>query len=327
MTRKPYQRSQAWLDERRTGIGASEAPVLVEGNEEEWRELFARKLGLIPERESNEAMEIGSDMEPVIAKRYALRTGQPVVKVDRIVRYPEHPEIFASLDRRTRRGRRAVELKAVGHPTDDFGPDGSDQLPDRMIYQVQQQLLCIGYDVADVAVLFGGRELRVYPVGRDQSLIEEIIALEVAAWAFIARGEMPPWPGPAARAPTLRADEVEATPELLALIDEHEALTARSTQAEKHLDEIKDRIRAYLADVGGARGVLPDGRVVTVSHRPNKPTEKPAWKQIADGYRRRLLDLGIPPEELDFAQTALTTVSAGARPLLVKIKETRRHAA
>ena len=49
----------------------------------------------------------------------------------------------------------------------------------------------------------------MFTVGRNESLIAEIIGLETAAWAFVQRGEMPPWPGQAPKRVIIAEDEVE----------------------------------------------------------------------------------------------------------------------
>lgn len=329
MTDLPTQGTPAWLEWRRGGYGASDAPDLILGDEEAWRQLHAVKLNLIPDPEGTEAMEWGKRLEDVIARQYTEQEGEPVVKRRQLVVHPELPFVRASLDRRRRRGRVIVELKAWGWKSADFGPDGSDQVPDRMFYQVQQQLAAAGYDSADLAVFFGGsKHLAVYRIGRDQGTIDELLALETENWAYVARGEMPPWPGPAPTRPQLRADEIPADEELVALVALHEASATVVDEATEAYEAIRAQIRLRLDAVAGARGALTGGRRFSVSYRPNKDSVKPAWEQIATGYRRRLIELGVPEDELAFTQTALTIVTPGARPLVVRLaKEAQAHAA
>jgi len=325
----PAQGTPAWLEWRRGGYGASDAPDLILGDEDAWRTLHAVKLNLIPDPEGTEAMEWGKRLEDVIARQYTEETGEPVVKRHQLVVHPELPFVRASLDRRRRRGRVVVELKAWGWKSPDFGPDGSDQVPDRMFYQVQQQLAATEYDSADLAVFFGGsKHLAVYRIGRDQGTIDELLALETENWAFVARGEMPPWPGPAPTRPQLRADEIPADEELVGLVALHEASAAVVEDATSVLDDVKNQIRAHLADVGGARGQLSTGQRFSVQFRPNRDRARTDWEQIAAGYRRRLIELGVSEDEIAFTQTALTIVTPGARPLVVRLaKEAQAHAA
>lgn len=327
MSRRPYQGSQAWLEERRHGYGASDAPILVDGDEQAWRELHAIKLGITDERPGSETMELGKALEPVIAAITAERMGEPLIRVNRLVRHPEHPFVFASLDRRRKRGGRPVEIKKWGFKSDRFGPEGSDILPDRWIYQVQQQAAVTGADAVDVAVLFAGSKLELFTVGRDQGLIDQIIRIEVAAFAFVARGEMPPWPGPAVRSPTLAHDEIVADEELISLTEQYLIAKANLAAAEEQEENVKLQLRTRLADAGGAVGRLPSGAAFRISFRPQAPVTKVGWEAVAAGYRKRLLELGVPEAELDFAQTALTVTAPAIRPLRVTIPKERQHAA
>jgi putative phage-type endonuclease len=322
-----YQGTDAWLEERRSGYGASDAPVLVDGDEQAWRQLHAVKLGLTPDRPGTETMELGKRLEDTIAAIAAERIGEPLIRVNRLIRHPDHPEVFASLDRRRKRGGRPVEIKKYGFKTDAFGPAGSDLIPDRMVYQVQQQIAVTGADAADVGVLFAGSKFELFAVGRDQGLIDQLIRIEVAAWAYVARGEMPPWPGPAVRAPVLAQDEIVADEDLNRLAELYLEQSAALVVQETQLDATKQAIRERLVDVGGAVGRAYDGRQLRISYRPQAPAQKVGWESVAAGYRRRLLELGVPEADLDFAQHALTITAPAIRPLRITTPKEKRHAA
>ncbi|HYI66339.1 MAG TPA: YqaJ viral recombinase family protein [Candidatus Limnocylindrales bacterium] len=322
---QPYQGTDEWIAERRGGFGASDVPTLVDGDERHWNELMLRKLNILPEIESSETMELGKEFEPTIRKLAAKRIGEEIIRVNRILRHPEHDEVRASLDGVRKRGRRPVELKKWGWRTDDFGPENSDQVPDRMLYQVEQQLAVTGHDVADLFVLFAAVEMRHYVIGRDESIIDDILNIEVAAYEYIRRGEVPPWPGPAPERPQLKADEVAADDELVELVFHHDIAKVRFDAAEAELEEVKDDLRRRLLEAGGTRGTLPDGRAFSVSHRSNRDGQNVAWEPIAAGYRRRLLELGEPEERLDFVSNALTTVKVGARPLRVTVAKPKKE--
>lgn len=322
------QGTPEWLAWRRGGYGSSDVPTLLSGQERAWQRLHGIKLNLLDDPDATEPMEWGKDLEPAIARAYAKRTGEPVQKVPYGLQHPELPQVRASLDRRRRRGRVVVELKAWSWKSEDFGPDGSDQVPESMYAQVQQQLLVTGWDHADLAVFFGtAKRLEVFQIGRDQALIDTMVAIETAAWAYVARGEMPPWPGPAELRPILKADEVEPDAELLELVAAHELAQATLDDDTKLLEAVRNRLRMRLAEVGGTRGALPDGRAFSVSHRPEKLRTRTDWEHVAAGYRRRLLELGVTEAELDFPVTALTTTEALRRPLRVSIAKPKESTA
>lgn len=332
--RTPYQGTDAWRAERRTGYGASDAPILVEGDETAWRQLHGEKLGLLPERQATETMELGHRFEDVIARVAAEREGWRLVRVNRLVRHPELGHVFASLDRRQLGGsRRPVEVKKWAVKGDDWGPAGSDIVPLRILYQLQQQAAVTGSDAIEVVVLFGGQKIERFTVGRDETMIDEILGLETAAWAYVARGEMPPWPGLAPQRIVLAADEIPLDDTLRGLVELHEAAAADVKQAEQHLDDAKDRLRAALADAGAAKGILADGRRVSVAHRPQEPRRVVDWKSVAAAYRQLIdrLEHGQPPTdpslELDRIVEMFTSASDPQRPLRVTVKESRANAA
>lgn len=327
MTERQYQGTPAWLQERRGGFGSSDVPTLVDGDERAWNELMLRKLNVLPERESSETMELGKRLEPAIASLVADRLGEPIIRVNRVLRHPELDFVRASLDRVRKRGRKPVELKKWGFRSQDFGREGTDQVPDRMLYQVQQQLAVTGHDEADLFVLFAAVELVHYRVGRDQAMVDEILSLEAAAWEYVERGEVPPWPGPAPERPQLKADEAEPDDEIVALVQDHEAARYEYERADAQLKHAKEQLRQRLTDFGGTRGKLPDGSRFSVAYRPNRDGEEVGWQSIAAGYRKRLLELGVSEEELAFTSTALTIVKPGIRPLRVTVSKPKKESA
>ena len=73
----PDNRDQ-WLELRRRGLGGSDAATVVNLNPYSSRlALYADKLGLIPDRDDNEAMRQGRDLEAYVAERWCERPGKP----------------------------------------------------------------------------------------------------------------------------------------------------------------------------------------------------------------------------------------------------------
>jgi hypothetical protein len=205
-----------------------------------------------------------------------------------------------------------VELKKWGFAGHDFGPDGSDQVPDSFAYQVQQQMAVTGLPVADIAVLFAGRELRVYTLGRDEGTIDQLLSLEERVWAYVARGEAPPWPGPAPVRPVLAADEIEADEDLTAKVLAYRAAEAAANEATGVMDDLKAHIKERLDLVAGVRG---DGFRIT--YRPNRDSVKVAWEQVAAAYRKAAIERGADQAQLAAIESLFTTTAPGIRPLRI----------
>ena len=177
------QGTDAWLAMRKTGIGSSDAPIIA-GEVGSVVELWAEKSGLVertePDEPTAELFEWGHRLEPVIADWYADTTGRQLKRVNRMLVHPEVPWAFASLDRVTAKGeKRIVEIK-----TTRWGWEAGETIPGRVQAQVQHQLWVTGYDVADVSVLTGGSQPRVYEIARDDTFIDNLRFLETEFWAF-----------------------------------------------------------------------------------------------------------------------------------------------
>ena len=146
---------------------------------------------------------------------------------------------------------------------------------------------------------------------------------------------MPPWPGQAPKRVIIAEDEVEMTPELVGLImADYEPARRLLEDSKEYEADAKDRIRELLADAGGAKGVLPDGRRVTIAHRQNADSTVVAWELVAKAYRKALeglVDLTFTGQklapsaaDLDAIESMFTTTKPGARPLRITIgKDTK----
>ena len=72
---------QEWLDERKKGIGSSEAGTIMGVNRFDTPYgLWRRKTGVDGPIASNEQMELGHHMEPAVVTMFAARTGAEVCK-------------------------------------------------------------------------------------------------------------------------------------------------------------------------------------------------------------------------------------------------------
>jgi putative phage-type endonuclease len=183
----PEQRA-AWLEARRQGIGSSDA----------WKclrqplEVYLDKLGLLPPKPDNDRMRAGRLLEPVIARMYTEVTGWGLEKPPEILRHPEHHWMLASLDYWAPTDREAIDCKNVA---DDqrhlWGEPGTDEVPEYILFQMQHQLAVTGFEVGQVAVLFGGWDFQVYTVRRHEVLIDKLIQVEGDLWRRVEAREPP----------------------------------------------------------------------------------------------------------------------------------------
>jgi len=181
---------EQFLAERRLGIGGSDvAPILGMSKWKSALDVYLDKRGEASEQPDNESMLWGRALEPVIRQQYAERTGRVVRVPEAAVVHSMHTFARANLDGVTDDGR-LVEIKTA-RTAQDWGDPGTDEVPDAYALQVQHYLLVTGLAVADVAVLIGGSDFRLYEVHADTELQNMLIEREAAFWDCVQRGEPP----------------------------------------------------------------------------------------------------------------------------------------
>jgi putative phage-type endonuclease len=274
---------QAWLEERRKGLGSSDAPIVT--GDSPWGSeytLARQKRGLDPIVDSRDPiLSYGRRIEAVIADIYADETGRKLRRVNRTMRHPKAPELFAHPDREVVGERRLVEAKSSWRPWD------ADDVPRHVQVQVQHQMAVTGAEVTDVALLAGFADFRIYEIARDDAVIGELVELERAWWRrYVVGNELPPVDdSPAGR----RAlDALAGGPDMVAS-DEQKALMARLRtlrEQEERIAKVEkpDVIRALKESMVGSYVLVgPDFRV---TWKPTKPTTHTDWRLVANAYRR-----------------------------------------
>lgn len=282
---------EGWLEERRKGIGGSDAAAAC--GVSQWNTrlgLFMDKTGQAPDKEETQRMYWGKRLEGIVAEEYAKRTGHTVDQVNAILRSRAHPFMLANPDRAVlddNRGLGILECKTVDrYAAKEWGEDGSDQVPKEYLIQCQHYLAVTGLPWADLAVLIGGNEFRIYTLPRSEDLITNLVDLEAEFWGMVKMNQAPE---PDCNHPTTRELLKKLYPntngEVLDLADlaaDHEHLREAKAQL-KELEGVErfhtNRIMAAMGEA--AVGLLPDGTGYTRSWR-NPYTR--AASEVAGGF-------------------------------------------
>jgi len=183
-----------WIEDRRKGIGGSDAGAIC--GVSPYRtplQVWQDKRGLSGVVPDNNSMEWGRLLEPVIRQKYSDKTGRAVKILspdDPIIHHPQYPFMLANLDGFTD-DQRVVEIKTAKFPA-GWGEPGSDEIPMVYIFQVQHYMAITGFPIADVAVLIGGSDFRLYEVPADKEMQEMMIEKEVAFWKLVQDATPPP---------------------------------------------------------------------------------------------------------------------------------------
>lgn len=231
------QTRQEWLAQRRTGIGGSDvAPILGMSKWTTPLQVYEDKIGISQEQEDNPAMKWGRIHEPSIRQEYAETTGRTVYVPDGIIAHPKYPFMLASLDGITDDDR-VFEAKTA-RSADGWGEPGSADVPEAYALQVQHYLAVTGKQIADVAVLIGGSDFRIYTLEADKDLQEMLYEAESQFWSRVLARNPP-------EATTL-SDSVRAFGR-----SESQGLVQASSQAVGAWAELK-RVREMLAELEAA---------------------------------------------------------------------------
>lgn len=274
---KTFETLSEWLEFRQTGIGATDAPVIL--GLSPWKsalQLYAEKLGLVPVTAvESRYLEWGRRLEPVLAEAYADETQRQVWPNDRpftVHIHPEFPWMFATIDRWVcaperfpDRGVGVLELKTAAAFKESEWKEGAP-----LMYQVQlqHQMAVTGASWGAIAVLIGGNLFLHYDIERDEEFIERLLRAEQTFMDRTARGT-PPDPDhsdsaaaalsslyhcPAAQRIALPAHAVD-------LDAQRQRGTDLIAEGERLKIEAENKIKAMIQN--NVEGILPNGVVYT----------------------------------------------------------------
>lgn len=239
---------------RHLGIGGSEAAAVL--GVSPWMSrlgLWQLKRGLRQSDPPSERMRWGTRLEPVIIAAYEEERGVTVNRYPESVVHPSYTFMRGIPDGWT--ADRLIEVKAIGRLSDDWGPDGTDQVPAHYFAQVQHYMALTDEILCDVVALVGGNELHTWTVPRDPPFIAALIEQERDFWASVESGTPPSPDGSEDARRALRAmypqaerDEIAADDDTrAAMLDYVEARMMRSGYEEQQ-ELAAQRIMAYMGD-------------------------------------------------------------------------------
>lgn len=314
---------EAWLAERRKGIGGSDVAGIM--GLSPWATpvtVWLDKTGRAQPKEETEAMRIGTELEGFVARRYTMETGRTVQRyntmlhdgcllgnLDRLVVMPG--EKVASHQKEIRTDT-LLECKTSSREWDGDVP---------VYYQTQVQHymgLCPALKFADVAVLFLSRKhFEIYRVERDQAVIDHIQKHLREWWEEYVIADKMPKPTSEADCKLLWArsnpgKRVESSEEIAAKIERYLDLKATAKKIKNGIDEIQSDLCAAMGD---AEMICDTTGKPLVTWKSPKDTTKTDWEKLARWmYAQNHTNPELPATYIE----KFTEAAPGARRFLVK---------
>lgn len=181
---------EEWVALRRRSVGGSEASTVMGDNK--WSSplaLYANKLGLTSDKETNVAMKVGTHCEELVAQMFEEETGKKVRNDFFMYEHDCYPFITANLDRRIVGENAGLECKTTqAYTLKDF--EGT--VPSNYYWQCQHYMAVMGFDRMYLACILSNRHFVWRVVERDEEAISLLINGEVQFWTEYVEKGIPP---------------------------------------------------------------------------------------------------------------------------------------
>lgn len=248
-----------WLEERRKGIGGSDAGAIVGLNRyKNSFDVYADKLNIIAPPEDNEAMRQGRDLEEYVAERFCEETGKRVRRKNSIIINTDYPFARANVDRLIVGENAGLECKTANVLSLKRYKNG--EYPSEYYCQCMHYMAVTGADRWYLAVLVFGTEFKIFIIERDEEDISALMEAERSFWDDnVAKREPPPPQGTENNdrtmsemfptADTDREIQLVGFDKQLARLDEIKALVKKLESEKK---EIEQSIKLEMQDASVA---------------------------------------------------------------------------
>ncbi len=259
---------ELWLAERRNAIGASEVAAVL--GLSKWAtpwEIWAEKTGRIDPWSGSKATQAGQLLENAVLDYASDALSSPLKRQVRVV--ADGIPLAATCDAITHSGQ-PVEAKTtgiVGPIYGEWGDELTDEVPDQYLIQVHAQIICTKAELGYLFALIPGRGIVQYQFIRNDRMVDTLRERLTDWWdTHIVRGLEPP------KTPMPQLDVIkrlrkeagkviQASPQLVALLEHREQAKAKLASIAKEVEEVEAELLMELGDAEVAE--LPDGRRLT----------------------------------------------------------------
>ncbi len=278
-------------EERRKYIGGSDIAAVMGLNR--WQtplSLWAQKTGKVPPCETNEAMELGIELEETVARLFTKRTSMKCRRDRRDFVHPDYPYMVAHIDRWILETDAILECKTCNAwKAKEW--EGSD-VPVEYCLQlnwymglvalVKKRPIRSGF----LAVLIGGQKHIVTPLKFDQGLFDSQVSQARSFWEnFVLKNEPPMAMAgdtdtllalfPQVKTPMLEIKDPEKVQDLNAAFERRNELLREKDAVAKDLDEIDVKFKQI---IGEAPGLITDAFKITWTPQTSRRADPDAMR-------------------------------------------------
>ncbi len=289
-----------------------------------WHELLSRDVAGPVRGAAALHLRFGQHAEPFLAEEYERCTGLRTRAHAETLRHPRHGFMFGHVDRLVYASGAKNTDRALGagaeseQPTavlecktasafsrQGWGTAGTDQVPTQYLLQCVWYMALTGCPSAELAVLIGNNDFRIYSVARDLQLEAAVIERVERFWNDHVIAKTPPkalrpedasiaWPQEQAGA------SVQASEEIAGAVELYRHHNALASEAEGECERLKAQIMSFM---GSAERLTVGGHAVAT------------WRSASPALR---LDARLLSREHPQLAAAYSKRSPGARRFLLK---------
>lgn len=257
-------------------------------------DVWMEKTGRSESHADSLPLRFGSFAESFVASEYALATGLSLIHHESAFIHPDHSYMHGHVDRFIcssptlfdEKGDlladRILECKTANPFTaHEWGDVGTDQVPLPYLVQCAWYLAITGLERADLAVLFGNADFRIYDIHRDLELEGMILDRAKTFWEQHVLADVAP---PAQRESDYKqlfsrseAKAIEAPKETCELIKKLKSINEQIDSYEQDVSHIKQSIMAQMKE---AEVLTHQGQVLATWKAP-KPSMRLDTKKLS----------------------------------------------
>ena len=169
-------------------------------------DVWMEKTGKHQSKKDSLPLRFGQFAEEFVASEYALSTGYTLAKHENAIIHPQYDFMQGHIDRLIIeegtpfinsagqiQAKRLLECKTANPFAKlEWGEVGTDQVPLTYLVQCAWYMMLSNIDQADLAVLFGNADFRIYEIKRDHELEHMILERAIDFWENHVLKDVPP---------------------------------------------------------------------------------------------------------------------------------------